>query len=65
MNAEREGMQSARHGTSYGPPAKPGREIKQATERRAAKSPMRRKRREIPTNVPPSAPPPHGYGAGF
>ena len=65
MNAEREGMQSARHGTSYGPRAKPDPVIDKATERRAAKSPMRRKRREIPTTVPPSAPPAHGYGAGF
>ena len=64
MNAEREGMQSARPGTSYGPHAEPDHDIDQAAERRAAKSPMRRKRREIQKSVAPSAP--HmRYGAGF
>lgn len=65
MNAEREGLRSARHGTSYGPHAEPGHDIKKASERRAAKSPMRRKRRETPpTGVEPGAPHTQ-YGAGF
>lgn len=64
MNAEREGMQSARQGPSYGPHAETGHDIDPATERRAAKSPMRRKRREIPTTVAPRAPQTR-YGAGF
>jgi hypothetical protein len=64
MIAEREGMQSARQGTSYGPHAETGHDIDQVTERRAAKSPMRRKRREIPTTVAPRAPQTR-YGAGF
>jgi hypothetical protein len=64
MNAEREGLQSARPGASYGPHAEPGHDVDQDTERRAAKSPMRRKRREIQKSVEPSAP--HmRYGAGF
>ena len=64
MNAEREGTRPARQGTSYGPHAEPGYDVEKPTERRAAKSPLRRKRREIPTTVAPSAP--HmRYGAGF
>jgi len=62
MNAEREGLQSARLGTSHGPRAEPNHEVDLACERRAAKSPLRRKRREIQK----SAEPPHTqYGAGF
>jgi hypothetical protein len=62
MNAEREGLQSARQGTSYGPHAEPV--IDQPIERRAAKSPMRRKSRGIKTAVEPGAPHTR-YGAGF
>jgi len=65
MNAEREGMRPARQGPSYGPHADPGHDVDQAIERRAAKSPMRRKRRELPTTVKPGTPPAHRYGAGF
>lgn len=64
MNAEREGMPSARQATSYGPHAKPGHDAERAVDRRAAKSPLR-KRREIQTPVEPGAPAPHRYGAGF
>ena len=64
MNAEREGLQSARQGTSYGPHAEPGHDVDHALERRAAKSPMRRKRREIQKSVEPGAPHTR-YGAGF
>ncbi len=64
MNAEREGLQSARPGASYGPHAELEHDIDQATERRAKKSPMRRTRREIPKTVDPSTPHTR-YGAGF
>ena len=64
MNAEREGMQSARQGASYGPHAEPNHDVEQAGERRAAKSPMRRKQRKIQKSVEPGTPHTQ-YGAGF
>ena len=64
MNAEREGMRPARQGASYGPHAEPGHDIDKAIDRRAAKSPMRPKRRETSTTVAPSTPHTR-YGAGF
>jgi hypothetical protein len=62
MNAEREGLQSARPGVPYGPHAEPV--IDQPIERRAAKSPMRRKSRGIKTAIEPATPHTR-YGAGF
>ena len=64
MNAEREGLQSARPGAPFGPLVEPGHDVEDALERRASKSPMRRKRREIPKTVDPSTPHTR-YGAGF
>jgi|SoiMethySBSTD1v2_1073268.scaffolds.fasta_scaffold33079_7 hypothetical protein len=64
MNAEREGLQSARQGPSFGPHVEPDPDIEQAVERRAAKSPLRRKRRGIQKSVEPGTPHTR-YGAGF